>query len=217
MKTIYTTLLIAVSGITASAQSDYPTNAIGNNSTATTVTLSNFSAQSRSNAVELTWAATGETNMREHVVEKSRNGEDFRSIGTITAQNIGTNYTYSYIDATPVEGMNYYRIRTTDKSGKQTLSNILTVNNGYRKRDLAVMPNPVRNGVLNMQLSNFSGGRYNISLVSNNGQRVYAQSMNLSDGTTTETVYLPRNLSAGMYVLHITDGQTIVNKQVMLQ
>src|SRR4030095_2246614 len=110
-----------------------------------------------------------------------------------------------------------YRLRSIDKRGNSTFSNILRVNSGFRRSDMVVIPNPVKNGVLNLQLSNFNNGKYNISLYSNAGQKVFARSMNFSDGSSTETINLPTNISRGTYFLQVTDGQNRINKQVLLQ
>jgi hypothetical protein len=161
--------------------------------------------------------ALSESNMSNHVIEKSANGSTFSSLGTIVAQNSATPYKYSFADATPVEGINYYRLRTTDKRGMVTFSRILEVDNGFRKSEVRVISNPVQGGVLNLQLNNISSGKYFIALYNNGGQQVLAQSMIFSEGTSTETINLPRNLANGSYFLQINNGLTRVNKQVLLQ
>jgi hypothetical protein len=217
MKKVYIMLMSVMITGAAAAQQEHPINAIGNNSTAVGVTLSNFDANRQSNAVQLNWTAVGESNMLSHQVERSANGSNFTSIGTLTAQNNGTPYRYTFSDPTPVEGNNYYRLRSTDKTGKVALSSILRVDNGLRKQELRIISNPVRNGVLNMQMNNFKSGRYNIAMYSNAGQTVFTRSFDYSAGSATETINLPRQLARGTYFLHVTDGESRINKQVLLQ
>ena len=185
-------------------------------SKAQSTSLANFQAQQRGNAVQLSWTALFESDMTSHEIQKSTNGSSFINIGTLVAQNNAAPFRYTFLDATPTEGNNYYRLRTLDKQGNESFSNILSVNNSVGKTDVRVLPNPAQSGVLNLQLSNINNGKYAISLYSNAGQKVFARSLDLSSGSTTETINLPRNIGHGVYVLQVTDGEMRINKQVIL-
>jgi len=217
MKTIYTFITAVFVTAHAFAQLEYPQNQTGNNSTAIQVTLSDFEAIRNANTINLNWKALNESNISSHVIEKSANGSSFSTLGTLTAQNSAAPYKYNYVDATPAEGVNYYRLRTTDKRGLVTYSKILEVDNGFRKTEVKVMSNPVQGGVLNLQLNNINSGKYAITLYSNGGQQVFARSMDFTEGSSTETINLPRNLAAGSYFLQVNNGDTRVNKQILLQ
>jgi hypothetical protein len=185
-------------------------------SNAQTTSLANFQAQQRGNAIQLSWTALFENDITSHEIQKSANGSSFTNIGTLVGQNNATPFRYTFLDATPTEGNNYYRLRTVDKQGNESFSNILSVNNGFGKTDVRILPNPAQTGVLNLQLSNISNGKYAISLYSNAGQKVFARSLDLSSGSTTETINLPRNIGHGLYVLQVTDGEMRINKQLIL-
>ena len=178
--------------------------------------LSDFTAKMVGNTVEFSWVATSENNMKTYELEKSVNGSSFASIGLISAQNNAAPYQYTYSDGTPSEGYNDYRLSSTDKTGKVTYSSILKIDNSYRKPDLKVIPNPVKNGVLNLQISNLEGGKYNLLLYNNEGRQVFGRSFDYTSGSATETVYLPQNLSAGSYFLQLTNGREKMNRQVMI-
>ncbi|GEO11436.1 hypothetical protein SAE01_39320 [Segetibacter aerophilus] len=179
--------------------------------------LSNFEAQQKGNAVQLGWIAMYEADAESHEIQKSANGSSFTNIGNLVAQNYAGTYRYSFLDATPVEGLNYYRLRTLSKDGRETFSNIIQVDRGVGRTDLRILPNPVQRGVLNLQLNNISSGKYAISLYSNSGQKVFARSLDLLEGSITQTINLPQNLGHGMYFLQLTNGDTRINKQVILQ
>jgi hypothetical protein len=216
MKTVYL-LVIAVLVSTQVISQEYPQNQTGNNTTAVQATLADFEAVRNGNNINIFWTALNESNMSNHVIEKSANGSSFSTFGTLVAQNSATPFKYNFVDATPVEGINYYRLRTTDKRGMVTVSKILEVDNGYRKTDVSVISNPVNGGVMNLRFNNISGGRYYITLYSNGGQQIFARTMTLSDGSSNETINLPANLSGGSYFLQVNNGQTRINKQVLLQ
>lgn len=216
MKIIYSLLLPAIFATTAFAQTDNLGNSTGKNISAT-VSYSGFDASQNGNAVVLTWTSVDENNMQYHEIQKSANGSSFTPAGSLTAQNNVTPFRYSFTDATPVEGNNYYRVLSFDKFGNTLYSNVLKINNSYRKTDIAVLSNPIRNGVLNLQLSNFNGSRYLISLYSNSGTQVFARSFSFTDGSATETINLPQNLARGSYFLQVSNGDSRINKQVILQ
>ncbi|MCW3109974.1 MAG: hypothetical protein JWQ09_4480, partial [Segetibacter sp.] len=66
-------------------------------------------------------------------------------------------------------------------------------------------------------LSNINSGKYAISLYSNAGQKVFARSLDLTDGSLTETINLPQNVGKGLYFLQLTNGEMRINKQVIIQ
>lgn len=214
MKTLYIILFLFACSTAIAQQSDQ------NNATQTysSASMSDFRALTKARAIELSWVANYERNMAIHQLERSINGSNFRTIGTITAQNSGTPHRYRYLDGAPSEGKNYYRVRTTDINGLITYSDVLMVDNSFLRSNIMVLPNPVRNGVMNLQLTNFDNGRYNINLYSNNGQVIFARTLSLSDGTSTQTILLPRTLGRGSYYLLVTNGNDIrINKQVLVQ
>lgn len=184
---------------------------------AQTTSLSDFQALRKGNAIQIAWTASNENNVLRHEIQKSTNGSSFNNIGTLVAQNNVTPFRYTFLDATPTEGMNYYRLHTIDKQGNETFSNILNVNNGIGKTDIRVLANPMQGGVLNLQMTNINSGKYAISLFSNSGQRVFARSLDLSEGSTNQTINLPRGLGHGIYFLQVADGEMRINKQVVLQ
>lgn len=180
-------------------------------------TLENFKSLQKGNTVQLSWTTQYENNIARHEIQKSTNRFSFTNIGNLTAQNNAAPYRYTFLDATPVSANNYYRLRTVDKFGNESFSNILRVNNGVGRTDIRVLPNPVQQGVLNVQLTNINSGKYAISLYSNAGHKVFARSLDLSFGSLTKTINLPQNLDHGVYFLQITNGDMRINKQVVLQ
>ncbi len=179
--------------------------------------LANFKAAQRTSAIELSWNALSESNMLRHEIERSTNGSSFTIIGSVVAQNSSVPYKYSFVDATPVKANNYYRLRSVSLSGDVTYSNILRLNMGVGKTDMTIISNPVRGGVVNLQLSNMEKGKYAINVFNNVGQAIYTQSMNLTDGSSTEVINLPSNVAKGTYFVQLTNGSARFTKQILVQ
>ena len=179
--------------------------------------LANFKAAQRTNAIEVSWNALSESNMLRHEIERSTNGSSFTVIGAVAAQNSSVAYKYNFLDVTPTKGNNYYRLRSTNLSGDVTYSNILRLNMGAGRTDMIVISNPVRGGIVNLQLSNMAKGKYVINVFNNVGQRVYTQSMDLSEGSSSDAINLPSNIAKGTYFLQLTNGSERFTKQILVQ
>lgn len=179
--------------------------------------LANFKAAQRTSAIELSWNALSESNMLRHEIERSTNGSSFTVIGSVVAQNSSAPYKYSFVDATPVKANNFYRLRSVSFSGDVTYSNILRLNMGVGKTDMTVISNPLRGGLINLQLSNMEKGKYAINVFNNVGQTIYTQSMNLSDGSSTEVINLPSNVAKGTYFVQLTNGSARFTKQILIK
>jgi hypothetical protein len=113
--------------------------------------------------------------------------------------------------------VNYYRLRSVSRTGQATVSGIVRLNMGAVRTDINVMPNPVRNGVVNLQLNNIEKGRYAINIYNVSGQQVYSYSMDHPGGSSTQIINLPGNVGKGTHFLQLTNGGTRFNKQLLLQ
>lgn len=176
--------------------------------------LADLRAAKRTNSIELNWTATTESNMARHEVERSANGSSFSVVGVVNAQNNNTAYRYSFIDATPVPGLNYYRIRSTSSNGQVSFSNILNVDLTVYRPEIKVLGNPVQNGIVNLQMNNLDKGKYIITLYNSVGQQVFNYSFDHPGGNSTRIMNLPSNMSKGNLVLLMTDGVSRYNKQL---
>lgn len=178
------------------------------------ITIINYKAILNSNnTVGLTWQTTVEENSDHFDVERSSDGSNWNIIGTIAAQGnseIVTNY--SYLDASPKNGANYYRLNMFDKNGSHSYSNveIVTMNS---VAPFSIFPNPAKNFV-NVTLGRVSGNS-TIRLFSFSGQTVFTQQFNNENGNT---VSIPvQNLAQGTYMLQVSgsDGLQHTGKVII--
>ncbi|MDB5192656.1 MAG: hypothetical protein JWQ96_2219, partial [Segetibacter sp.] len=115
-----------ISGYNATTASDHlPVYARFSFSSALPITLINFDAEPRGNDVLVTWSTATEINNKHFLIERSADGRNFTAIATINSQG---NYTrtnnYQFVDAAPLKGTSYYRIRQVDNDDKFTFSKI---------------------------------------------------------------------------------------------
>jgi hypothetical protein len=99
------------------------------------VGLINLSAKFLDNGVILNWQTSFETNHSHFEIEKSNDGKSFDKIGEVQLEEkkIQGNKEYQYIDDSPYEEINYYRLKQVDIDGRYEYSHIISVIHHYDK------------------------------------------------------------------------------------
>jgi hypothetical protein len=176
-----------------------------------------LSQQSSSILVE--WTSYTETNVHHYEITRSSNGQSFTAIGQITARaNNGGKYDYSWLDATPLSGVNFYRIKSVDIDGKIIYSPIVKINT--RKSSVTnvnVYPNPIKNLQFAVQFTNFAKGNYSVQIINSIGQEVHQLQVNLSGDNVTQTVSLPASIKPGIYNLLVSGDNVKMNHSFVVQ
>lgn len=89
--------------------------------------LVSFQATARMNTTHLNWTSSAESNMSHFEVERSVNGSQFHTIGTVPCLNNNLTNNYSYADGATEGSQVFYRLKMVDKDGPVTYSGILAV------------------------------------------------------------------------------------------
>ena len=110
------------------------------------VTFTNLKAYEKNGDIAVEWKVENESNMVEYEVEKSTDGNKFSKAATTPALNGAANQ-YSWLDKNPVTGYNYYRIRSVDKNGKTSYTQVVKVNISTGIPIISIYPNPIENGI----------------------------------------------------------------------
>ncbi|MBS1629187.1 MAG: T9SS type A sorting domain-containing protein [Bacteroidetes bacterium] len=167
------------------------------------VTLLSFRAQRQANQVKLNWTVENERDMLQYVVERSSNARDFDSIGQVTAQGLKS---YQLYDTHPVTGMNYYRLRQVEISGKVEYSATVSVLFSSATEVMDLYPNPASE-YFNISTKMPLAG---VALYDLNGKLV----RRFDDLSGT---YSLSGLAAGAYIVHALgeDGQVLVKPLVV--
>ena len=164
------------------------------------------------NSVLINWIVNQQINSKEYTVERSTDGKTWSDVGTVESTgNTTTAQSYSYTDANPAAGNNYYRIRQTDFDGKTNFSIVKTVNVAAATQ-LAIWPNPSKN-IINIQKENNGTNSINAEIFNQSGQKV--SSSLLKSGINTVDI---SSLPAGYYIVHIdlANGEKFNQKLVKL-
>ncbi len=108
------------------------------------VELSYFEALKEEQHIALNWKTTSEINSAYFEVQRSRNGQNWQSLGRIEAAgNSNIEKTYQLFDRQPFAGNNLYRLRQTDLDGTSSFSEIRVVKWDIKGTEVYLSPNPV--------------------------------------------------------------------------
>ncbi|MBL0129187.1 MAG: T9SS type A sorting domain-containing protein [Flavobacteriales bacterium] len=189
---------IATSMIPANS-TRYITIASVANSSPLPVELLAFTARpSGTSMVELDWTTASESNNDHFELQRSANGIDFFSIGTVDgAGTTQATTTYDFMDRAPVLGTNYYRMKQVDLDATFTYSNVEAVVMD-RVPGLSLYPNPTQDVVyisgLEPELAN------ELMIFNASGQQVPFPRESISAGRIDVST-LPR----GLYIVRLLE------------
>ncbi len=156
--------------------------------------------------VQLSWEIDNEQNNTGFDIERSNDGINWENIGYVTSINSPVVYTYN--DAEPISGQNYYRIKITDNNNQIGYSQIQVVE-FFREAGFWVYPNPNR-GVFTIEFDAASKD-YSVEVFDVVGRSVLNEIL----AGNKNNVDISRQAS-GVYTLKLkVDGQTLYSRIVV--
>ena len=171
------------------------------------VTFTSVVAYQQANGNNIDWKVSNETNVKQYEVEKSSDGTVFTTM-TITPRtaNNGGSASYEAIDGQAFQGINYYRIKSVDIYGESSYSQMVKVQPVISvNSDISIYPNPIQSGSINILFTNQASGIYSVRVMDQLGQSIITRQINLTQGTSTETIQLQKSMARGVYQVEITE------------
>ncbi len=171
------------------------------------IELLDFSAQlNNDKEIDLIWRTASETDNDYFIIEKSRDGTEFRAMEKIPSQGDSREISsYRTIDRQPNRGINYYRLKQVDLDGSFTYSKIVSITLEALAYDLVVYPNPIAKGQELVIASRFAED-LDISIVDATGKVLITSKIGNGNGTVgTEA------LSSGVYYYQIRGARYLKN------
>jgi hypothetical protein len=202
---------------TASAnQTSFGSFIVGNINTLLPVKFTSITATSVNGGNKISWQVATEVSVSKYVVEASSDGVHFTEKGVVAAN--GSN-NYSYMDAQPLSGNNFYRVYSVDFSGITTYSNVVMLNNNnIATSSVSIYPNPIINRTLNIGLNNLPTAAYTIQMTDGLGKTIATKFVNHTGGSSNYAIDLPQGLASGNYYITIKDiTKVIISKTVLVK
>jgi len=171
------------------------------------VHLLSFEAEKMGEQALLTWKTAEEINNSHFILQRSADGIHFTDIGKVHANH--TNIaTYTFVDAKPLKGINYYRFKQVDLNGAFDFSPLRTLSFGASS--ILIFPNPAHNQ-LHINTVGEEHATYTYSMISTTGQELLSGSFHQE-----ETINLT-DLASGIYILMVKEekGSIVIVEKVM--
>jgi hypothetical protein len=177
------------------------------------ITLLSFNAEPAENKVDVTWTTALEINNDYFTVEKSADGTDFTSIGTVNgAGNSSVTLSYYYPDHNPVYGVSYYRLKQTDFDGQFSYSPIVMVNySGEFSFDI-VIAFINEDAALNVFFTNGKKEKCHMSIYDVIGKSIYIETVESGKGMNYRQLQIPEMVQ-GIYFVTLTNGKETVSRR----
>lgn len=164
------------------------------------INLLTFDAVKDRGQVKVNWSTVSEQNNAGFDIERSADAQNWQIIGHVASKGMDGNSSntlnYRFNDETPLNGMNYYRLRQTDIDGHSVLSEIKTVQFA-EKTAIQIYPNPV---VANATVKGLKGDE-TLRVYNAGGALVRS----VKSGNTQADINFS-NLAQGTYRVVIIDG-----------
>lgn len=188
------------------------------NSSTNPVSLVNVKAYQKSAGVQVEFGNATEENIASYNIEKSADGSNFTSAVSLQPKtNNGGLNSYTYFDAVPFSGNNYYRIKVTERNGTIKYSSILNVRLSVRGTGVNVYPNPVKGSNVNVQFDAMEKAVYSVTMYNSMGQKVFTKNITHNGGTATYSLEMPASVKKGIYNMSISNSTDGINRKIVVE
>jgi hypothetical protein len=160
-----------------------------------------FEARKEQHQVQLNWRVASEENIRAYHVERSADGINYTSIGSVPPRPAAPFNDYAFTDATPMNGVNYYRIREEDIDGRAMYSDVRTVKMNESAFIVTMYPVPVKDE-LTVKLITDQDEQVYIRVTDVQGRMLSVRRVQLNAGTNLHKLPV-NNLMNGMYFIEV--------------
>ncbi len=170
------------------------------------VKYANFNGEKTENGNRLFWTTTVEQNNSGFEIERSSNGTDFAKIAFTPSiaegGNSNANLHYTYTDATPSKGNNYYRLKQINKDGKSEYSNVIVIKGAAEGLEIVnIFPNPaVKN--LTVKVAAVASEDVQLHIMDVQGKSIIQSTHKLVNGENLINVNVG-NLPSGTYFIKV--------------
>jgi uncharacterized repeat protein (TIGR01451 family) len=180
-------------------------------------TLVTFNAALHNGEVEVSWKTAYEQNISSFEVQRSATGNNFISIGKITANNSGSGSSYLFIDRFPQKGKNYYRIKMLEADGSSAYSRIARIDRETSDEiALQISPNPSSERI-DITINGDLDSGVEIILLDQTGKELIRKVHGRQNSDHLRTMLPLKGLKKGSYILKVqVDGRKI-SRQVIVQ
>jgi hypothetical protein len=179
------------------------------------IELQSFTANKKGTKSLLNWQVASEKNLNLYQLERSNDGVIFSNIFETKPKAFAINekVSYDFTDETPLSGINYYRLKASDKNGEFKYSKVVSLDFGKILRGKAY-PNPFDSDIsVEMDISKNAGDVF-VEIFDMVGKQVYLKKF----AAETERMNVPiptSDLKEGTYIIRVKNGVNIWQHKIV--
>lgn len=168
--------------------------------------------------VLLKWKTENEVNTSAFIIERSIDGTNFNSIGSVVAGgNMNASGDYSFTDGEAANQQSlivYYRLKITDVDGDYKFSGIIAVSLAGITGKLTVQPNPVKDETI-ITFAAPRDGKIIYKIIDNAGRVMLQNTLQVKKGLMNTVPLKMHGFATGLYYLKVVGAG--MNNNVKLQ
>lgn len=172
------------------------------------VSLIRFDATLKNNQVILDWTTAQEEDNARFYIERSTDGTAYETIGAVSGSgNTTLAQAYYFIDRNPRAGLNFYRLRDLDYTGKTTYSTAVAIEL-TQDETISVYPNPV---TAQLYIAGQLDDNATYQIVNQLGEVLQIGVL------TNDNNVSVANLPQGLYFINIQNGDRLFTERLIKQ
>ncbi|HEY0068146.1 MAG TPA: T9SS type A sorting domain-containing protein, partial [Flavisolibacter sp.] len=189
---------------------------IVNNLTVLPEVLVEFSGRMNGRKADLNWKTEDAASLDKFEVQRSLDGRDYATIGTVNSTGSGSSYSFSDDLSQLSAPVAYYRLKMVELDGKTSFSQVLVFREQGVGSQLLVYPNPVK-GKAFVSFMSPAKARIELQLVDASGRLVLRRSCDVEKGNNILSLSGLERFLPGTYTLQLINGAERLNSRVVLQ
>jgi N-acetylneuraminic acid mutarotase len=180
--------------------------------------LLHFNGALNNDVVHLQWQTSQELNFSHFTVQRSFDGINFSSIGSVNSSGNVNGDDYSFYDNTLYtrpEQKVFYRLQLTDNNGHFTYSRVIRFDLAQPNANVQISPNPATYS-LNLSFNQIQAETVIIQITDMTGKTVLKQIEYLEPGRASTNIDVSA-LSAAPYILSLINTQGAIHQKFIKQ
>lgn len=184
------------------------------------VELLNFDGYQNAFNMELEWSTASENQSFVFEVQRSKDAQNFTTIGTkVAAGNSEVITNYTFVDTRPEPGINYYRLKQVDHNGSYEYSPVIALDYELESLAMRVFPNPVDKSKKETELI-LSGLQESESVQLNihtlNGERIFSEMITSDSGILELRLDNSMFEKSGIYIIVLDTGDKRLMRRLLV-
>jgi hypothetical protein len=177
------------------------------------ITLRLWNGVYKNNKTALNWQTEEGASFSHFIVEHSTDGIHYAALGQVAASS---NLRYSFVDAMPASGLNYYRLKMVDQNGQYHYSGVITIRTDVKGFQVTASPNPFTDHMV-ITIASEADETVHLRMFNSDGKLVWRKTLFVTAGTNAQYFNELQSLPRGIYFIKVNKQQTAAAIKVVKQ